>query len=310
MLVVVALGGNALLRPGDPRTLDHQRANVQAAALALAPVLREHEVVLTHGNGPQVGELARVATAAGELAPALDVLDAETEGLIGYLLAQELHNAVPERAFVTVLTQVVVDADDPAFTRPDKPIGEWYERDAAASVGREHGWTMTEVDGRWRRVVASPLPRSIVELDAIRTLGAAGIVPIAVGGGGIPVVVAPDGRARGVDAVVDKDRTAALLARGLEAERLALLTDVDGVYLDWGTATARRITVAHPDALAGRAFAAGSMGPKVEAAAAFARTGGTAVIGALEDAGRVVAGEAGAVGTTVTTTATGITTAG
>ncbi|MFA5882957.1 MAG: carbamate kinase [Acidimicrobiia bacterium] len=310
MLVVVALGGNALLRPGDPRTVDRQRANVRVAAGALAPVLRDHDVVLTHGNGPQVGELARVAAAAGESAPPLDVLDAETEGLVGYLLAQELRNAVPERELVTLLTQVVVDAADPAFARPDKPIGAWYDESAARAVAHDYGWTMTENAGRWRRVVPSPLPQSIVELRAVRTVLAAGIVPIAVGGGGIPVVVAPDGRTRGVDAVVDKDRTAALLAQELGADRLALLTDVDGVYLGWGTGEAQRIALAHPDALAAHGFAAGSMGPKVEAAVAFARGGGTAVIGALDDAARVVTGATGtgdSAGTTVTTAAPGIT---
>lgn len=284
MLVVVALGGNALLRAGEPRDLEHQRANVRDAARVLAPVLRAHEVVLTHGNGPQVGELARLARAGGDASPPLDVLDAETEGMIGYLLAQELHNAVPERRLAGILTQVLVDPADPAFGHPDKPIGE-------------------RSDGR---VVASPLPRGVVELDAIRALLVAGIVPIAVGGGGIPVVEAADGTRHGIDAVVDKDRTAALLAVALGAARLVLLTDVDGVYLDWGTDAARRIVRAHPDALRACTFAAGSMGPKVDAAAAFAGAGGIAVIGALADAPQVVAGAAG---TVVTTAADGIETA-
>lgn len=284
MLVVVALGGNALLRSGEPRDLDHQRRRVRAAAGVLAPVLRAHTVVLAHGNGPQVGELARLARAGGDPAPPLDVLDAESEGLIGYLLAQELHNAVPERPFAGVLTQVVVDADDPAFGHPDKPIGD-----------RTEG-----------RVVASPLPRAIVEIDAVRALLGAGIVPIAVGGGGIPVVEAPDGTRRGVDAVVDKDRAAALLATELAADRLVLLTDVDGVYLDWGGPRPRRVARAGPDALAAHEFAAGSMGPKVDAAVTFARAGGVAVIGALDDAARVVDGTAG---TTVDPAAAGLTTA-
>jgi carbamate kinase len=281
--IVVALGGNALLRTGEPRDLAHQRANVRAAALALAPVVREHDVVLTHGNGPQVGELARLARAGGGDAP-LDVLDAESEGLVGYVLAQELHNVAPDRLFACLLTQVVVDAADPAFARPDKPIGD-----------RQDG-----------RVVASPLPLAIVELPAIRALLGAAIVPIAVGGGGIPVVEAADGTRHGVDAVVDKDRTAALLGTALGATRLVLLTDVDGVYLDWGTDAARRVLRAHPGALATHAFAPGSMGPKVAAAVAFAGAGGVATIGALDDAARVVAGDAG---TTVTLAAAGITTA-
>lgn len=284
MLVVVALGGNALLRPGEPRTIGHQRANIRDAAARLAPVLRARPVVLTHGNGPQVGELARLARAGGDAAPPLDVLDAESEGLIGYLLAQELHNVLPDRELVGVLTQVVVDADDPAFDHPDKPIGE-------------------KADGR---VVASPAPRAIVELHAIRTLVDAGIVPIAVGGGGIPVVDDADGTRHGVDAVVDKDRTAALLASALGAARLVLLTDVDGVYLDWDTDRARRVVAAHPDALRAHRFAPGSMGPKVDAAIAFAASGGVAVIGALADAARVAAATAG---TVVSPSARGLTTA-
>jgi carbamate kinase len=281
--IVVALGGNALLRTGEPRDLAHQRANVRAAAHALAGVVREHDVVLTHGNGPQVGELARLARAGGADAP-LDVLDAESEGLIGYLLAQELHNVVPDRAFACLLTQVLVDPADAAFARPDKPIGE-------------------RGDGR---LVASPRPLAVIELPAIRALLGAAIVPIAVGGGGIPVVEEADGTRHGVDAVVDKDRTAALLATELGASRLVLLTDVDGVYLDWGTDGARRIARAHPDALATHPFPAGTMGPKVAAARAFADAGGVATIGALDDAARVVAGDAG---TTVTLAVEGITTA-
>jgi carbamate kinase len=248
-------------------------------------VLRTHDAVVTHGNGPQVGELARLARVGGDPTPPLDLLDAQSEGLIGYLLAQELHNAVPERELAGILTQVVVDADDPAFGRPDKPIGE-------------------KADGR---VVASPLPRRIVELGAIRALLAAGIVPIAVGGGGIPVVETVEGTRRGVDAVVDKDRTAALLATALGATRLILLTDVDGVYLDWDGDRTRRVTRAHPDALRAYDFAPGSMGPKVDAAIAFAATGGETIVGALDDAARVVAGDAG---TTVTLATDGLTTAG
>ncbi len=212
------------------------------------------------------------------------MLDAESEGLVGYVLAQELHNVVPDRMFACLLTQVLVDAADLAFTHPDKPIGD-----------RQDG-----------RVVASPLPLAIVELPAIRALLGAAIVPIAVGGGGIPVVEAADGTRHGVDAVVDKDRTAALLGTALGATRLVLLTDVDGVYLDWGTDAARRVLRAHPGALATHEFAPGSMGPKVAAAVAFAGAGGVATIGALDDAARVVAGDAG---TTVTLAAAGITTA-
>ncbi|MFM8305163.1 MAG: carbamate kinase [Actinomycetota bacterium] len=283
-MIVIALGGNALLRSGEPRDVAHQRANVRAAAEALGPVLRANDVVLTHGNGPQVGELDRLARAGGQGATPLDVLDAESEGLIGYLLVQELHNVLRDRPLACLLTQVVVDAADPAFTRPEKPIGDHVDP----------------------RLVASPLPRGVVELPAIRALLAAHIIPVAVGGGGIPVVEAADGTRRGIDAVVDKDRSAALLASALDATHLVLLTDVDGVYLDWGTDSARRVSAAHPEALAAYAFAPGSMGPKVAAAVEFARQGGTAVIGALDDAARVATGSAG---TTVTLTADGITTA-
>lgn len=283
-MIVVALGGNALLRPGAPRDLGHQRAAVQAAAAVLGPVLHAHEVVLTHGNGPQVGELDRLARTGGAGPAPLDILGAESEGLIGYLIVQELHNVLRDRPLACLLTQVLVDATDPAFARPDKPIGE-----------RGTG-----------RLVASPLPQGVVELPAIRALLAARIVPVVVGGGGIPVVEAADGTRHGVDAVVDKDRSAALLAAALDATHLVLLTDVDAVYLGWGTDSARRIVVAHPDALVSHPFAAGSMGPKVDAAVAFARAGGTASIGALDDAAEVVAGRAG---TSVTLATEGVTTA-
>lgn len=304
MLLVVALGGNALLQRGEPPDVAHQRANARTAARSLAPLLREHRLVVTHGNGPQVGNLARAAAAAGDAVPPLDVLDAETEGLIGYLLAQELHNAAPTHEVVTLLTQVLVDPADPAFRRPDKPIGPWYSRDDAELVAAAQGWTMAEIDGRWRRVVPSPSPRAIIELPAIRTLVEAGFVTIAVGGGGIPVAETGDGERVGVEAVVDKDRAAALLALALGADALLLLTDVDGAYTGWGTADPRRIARAHPDALVAHPFAPGSMGPKVEAAALFAREAGTATIAALQDAPAALLGTAG---TVVTRAARGIT---
>ena len=261
--IVVALGGNALVRgsgvPVEP-------AIVAAAAQALAPLVAAHEVVVTHGNGPQVGFLA-----ATDRAARLDVLDAESEGMIGYPLLRSLGNALPGREVVALLTRVEVDADDPAFTRPTKPIG----RDPS------------------RRLVASPRPRRIVEAPTIARLVAAGVVVVAAGGGGIPVVRDADGTHRGVEAVVDKDHASALLARELGADALLLLTDVDGVYEGWGTSGARRLIRLDASHAVTLALDEGSMGPKVEAALAFAEEGGIAAIGALADAVAVFRGDAG-----------------
>jgi carbamate kinase len=293
MRVVAALGGNALLRRGEPMDAATQRRNVAVAAHALAGIADEHELVVTHGNGPQVGLLALQTEAYPEGGSyPLDVLGAESEGMIGYLLAQGLRNALGPREIATLLTQVVVERDDPAFSAPSKPIGPVYEED----IGAERGWVMRPDGRRWRRVVASPEPRSIVELRTIRRLVEAGVLVICTGGGGVPVTAGDDGRLTGVEAVVDKDLAAALLAQQLEADALLLLTDVPSVMLDWGTEHERPLARATPADLAALALATGSMGPKALAASRFAQaSGGRAAIGALEDAAALLDGTCGTV---------------
>ena len=295
MRVVIALGGNALQRRGEAADLQQQRRNLQVAARAVAEVARRHEVVVSHGNGPQVGWLAMQTSLAGG-APAypLDVLDAGSEGMIGYLLEQELGNLLPGRVTATLLTQVEVDPDDPAFRRPDKPIGPVLAEDQARQLAARFGWHLAPEGGGWRRVVASPQPCRILELAAIRALVAADILTICVGGGGIPVVVDAHGAISGVEAVIDKDRAAALLAQGLAADALLLLTDVDAVYRAWGTPEAAPIRQVSPEELATLSFAPGSMAPKVEAACRFVLGGGRlAGIGRLQDAAAILAGRAG-----------------
>lgn len=297
MRLVVALGGNALLRRGEPMRPEVQRANVRTACRALAPVAMTHELVVSHGNGPQVGLLALQSSAwSPEEASPLDVLGAATEGWIGYLIEQELANLLPpEQELATVLTMVEVDPDDPAFADPTKPIGPVYTAEEAARLAREKGWEMKPDGAHHRRVVPSPEPKRILELATIRLLIEHGCVVICAGGGGIPTVVEPESqRLVGVEAVIDKDRASALLARLLDADLFVMATDVDGVYLDWGTPQARRLDQVTPDELERHAFAAGSMGPKVEAACAFVRaTGHRAAIGALEDLPGIIAGTAG-----------------
>jgi carbamate kinase len=298
MRVVAALGGNALLRRGQPLTAENQRANVAVAARALLPIALEHDLVLTHGNGPQVGLLAlqNAAYRPDELYP-LDILDAETEGMIGYLLEQELGNLLPHpRPIATLLTRIAVDADDPAFGRPTKPIGPVYGRAEAERLAQEKGWTIAPDGGSWRRVVPSPEPRRILELDVIELLVRERVLVVCAGGGGIPVVERADGTVAGVEAVIDKDLAGALLARSLRADAYLMLTDVDAVYEGWGTPDARPIRRIAPASLDPSRFAAGSMGPKVAAARRFAEaTGGSAVIGSLADAAAMLSGEAGTV---------------
>ncbi len=295
MRIVIALGGNALLRRGEPAEAEAQRRNVATAVAAIAELAAEHEVIVTHGNGPQVGLLALQGDAYDAVAPyPLDVLGAESEGQIGYLLDQELVNALGGRPVATLLTQVIVDVDDPAFAHPTKPIGPVYDRATAERLAAERGWSIAPDGPHYRRVVASPEPRSIVELHTLRLLAMTRVLVICVGGGGIPVVVDRDGRLRGVEAVIDKDLAAALLARGLHADALLLLTDVPAVQTDWGTPQARDIRQATPEQLRSLSFAQGSMGPKIEAACRFAdATGGLAGIGALADAGAILRGERG-----------------
>ena len=293
--IVVALGGNALIRRGQGADAATQRANVVRAVRAVAALAHRHEVVITHGNGPQVGLLALQAEAYRDVAPyPLDVLGAESEGMIGYLLEQELMNVLPGRPVATLLTQVSVDLADQAFTHPSKPIGPVYDEQAGNLLAAERGWAVAPDGDGVRRVVASPEPQSILELDSIRLLLEAGVLVVCTGGGGIPVTITADGAVHGVEAVVDKDRAAALLAERLRADVLLLLTDVPQVVAGWGTASPVGLDRATPAQLRDLSFAAGSMGPKVQAAVRFAeRTGGLAAIGALEDAEAILAGRAG-----------------
>lgn len=293
--LVVALGGNALLRRGEPLTAAIQRHHAAEAMTLVAELAATHDVVLTHGNGPQVGLLALQASAYPDVPPyPLDVLGAESEGMIGYVLEQELANRLPDRTAVTVLTQVVVAQDDPAFERPTKPIGPVYTEEQARTLARERGWAVARDGDHYRRVVASPEPLRIVELSAIRMLVEAGAIVVCTGGGGIPVTMNGAGTLRGVEAVIDKDLAAELLARSLDADVLLMLTDVGAVMRNWGTPEAEPIRHTTPSELRSLDFADGSMGPKVTAACRFVEaTGGTAGIGALEDAARIVAGEAG-----------------
>lgn len=295
MRLVVALGGNALLRRHEPMTHDRQRANVRRAAAALAPLARDHALVVTHGNGPQIGLLALQQESAAGRFP-LDVLGAQTEGMIGYLLEQALDDALPkERLVASLLTRVLVDARDPAFASPSKFVGPGYASEAEArALEAQYGWCFRRDGTDWRRVVPSPMPVEIVEQRVIELLLEPGVTVVCGGGGGIPVLRDDTGNEVGVEAVVDKDHASALLARTIGADALLLLTDVPAVELDFGTPTARAIRHATPAMLADFAFPAGSMGPKVEAACAFvAATGGFAAIGALEDAGAILAGERG-----------------
>jgi carbamate kinase len=320
MRLVIALGGNALLRRGEPMTIEHQRKNVRVACEQIAKVVmnqKNHEIVIVHGNGPQVGLLALQGTAYDPQHPyPLDVLGAETEGMIGYLIEQELGNAIfrnQQQALVvasdnnsdklvpiaTMLTQVEVEETDPAFTKPSKPIGPVYTATEVEQLKQERAqqqlkaWTFVTEGEKVRRVVPSPKPKRIVVLQPVRWLLAQGCVVICAGGGGIPAINR-DGILEGVEAVVDKDLCAALLARQLQADLLLIATDVDGVYIDWGKPTQQRISRVTPDELNQFSFAAGSMGPKVEAACEFVRqTKKRCVIGTLADIENMLEGKAG-----------------
>jgi carbamate kinase len=297
MLVVVALGGNALLRRGEPLDAALQRANVKVAAEAVAEIARDHRVVLTHGNGPQVGLLALQNEAYTEVAGyPLDVLDAESEGMVGYLLEQELGRHLPRERLATQLTQVVVDPDDPAFANPTKFVGPVYEPRDARFLAHERGWAVAPDGDMWRRVVASPQPQRIVEIDTIRLLVEHDVTVTCAGGGGIPVVPDGTGGLRGVEAVIDKDLSASLLATELGADALLLLTDVDAVYVGWGTERQRPIRETRPALLRPVEVPAGSMGPKVEAVCRFVEAGGRfGAIGALDDGAAILRGEAGTI---------------
>ncbi|WP_327587988.1 carbamate kinase [Nonomuraea sp. NBC_00507] len=300
MLLVVALGGNALLERGERPDAAVQRQHVRSAARALAPLAAEHTLVLCHGNGPQIGMLAVESENDPALAHPfpLDTLGAQTQGMIGYWLSQELGNAGMARPVVTIVTQTEVDADDPAFRTPTKFVGQGYPEPVARRFALEHGWTVAR-DGRaWRRVVASPSPRRIVELPTIRQLVAGGTTVICGGGGGVPVLARDGGRFEGAQAVVDKDLTAALLAIELGADRLVVLTDVDAVRRDFGTPQEQPLSTVDVGELRAMRFPAGSMAPKIDACIRFVTaTGRPAAIGALRDASAVLAATAG---TTIT----------
>ncbi|GAA1931429.1 carbamate kinase [Nocardioides marmoribigeumensis] len=296
MRIVIALGGNALLRRGEPLTAENQRVNVRLAAERIARVVDGNQLVVAHGNGPQVGLLALQAQAYQDVRPyPLDVLGAQTEAMIGYVIEQELGNLLPqEQALATLLTMVEVDPADPAFDDPTKFIGPIYLEEEARRLAAEQGWTVKRDGHAFRRVVPSPRPRRIVEIRPIRWLIDQGAIVVCAGGGGIPTVLDEQGVLHGVEAVIDKDLASALLAEELEADLLVIATDVDGVYVDWGTPAQRRLGSVTPDELEALPFPAGSMGPKVEAACGFARrTGKEAVIGSLADIEDIVHGEAG-----------------
>jgi carbamate kinase len=294
---VIALGGNALIRPGELGTAAEQRANLRTTCEALRPLLNDGDLVVTHGNGPQVGnELVRQERAADEVPPLpLYLAVAQTQAEIGALIESELA-AVAERPVVCVLTHVRVDEDDPAFVHPTKPVGPFYSEEQARTLEADRGWTVAHEAGRgWRRVVPSPKPLGIVELAAIKTLVAAGTIAVACGGGGIPVS-SRNGRLTGLDAVIDKDRASSVLAIAIRAERLVIVTDVEAVSRGWGTSAqeeVRELDVRAAEALLPE-LATGSMGPKLEAALAFARTTGhIALITSAAALAEALAGRAG-----------------
>ncbi|WP_417565160.1 carbamate kinase [Marinobacter sp.] len=296
MLVVAALGGNALLKRGEPLTAEVQRSNVKTAALSLAGIVRAgHDLVVTHGNGPQVGLLAlQGASYKPDEAYPLDVLGAETEGMIGYMIEQELENALGhDRPVATLLTQVVVDPKDPAFEKPTKFVGPVYDREEAERRAAGANWSIAPDGDKWRRVVPSPKPLEIPDMRVLKLLLDQGVVVVCAGGGGIPVLRREDGSMVGIEAVIDKDAASALLARQLGADALLLLTDVDAVYRDYGTdqaAPVSELTVTKAQALD---MPAGSMGPKLQAACDFAQSGGISGIGRLQDAVAILEGSAG-----------------
>jgi carbamate kinase len=291
MRIVIAIGGNALLERGRRPKAAVQRANAVRAVAALAPLAAEHEVVLTHGNGPQVGMLALHMADFP-----FDVLGAQTQGMIGYWLLQALQNALPGRQVAAVLDQTLVSLADPAFAAPTKFVGPVYSREEAAALAAERGWTVAADGASWRRVVPSPQPQRVVESRVMRLLLSSGAVVVCAGGGGVPVVRNESGRLTGVEAVVDKDLATAVLAEALEADALLMLTDVPAVQRGFGGPDPEPILRASPAELRRENFAAGSMGPKVEAACRFVElTGGLAGIGALADAPLLITGKAGTV---------------
>jgi len=298
MRIVVALGGNALLKRGERPDAANQMANVTMAVEALAPLAREHELVVTHGNGPQIGVLAVESASDLRLSAPypLDVLGAQTQGMIGYWLLQAFQNALPGRQVASMLNQTLVLAHDPALENPTKFVGEVYDEEEAKRLAGERGWTVRPDGDGWRRVVGSPKPQRVVETRMIRLLLRSGAVVVCAGGGGVPVVRNERGKLRGLEAVIDKDLTAAVLAEALDADVLMVLTDVPNVVRNYGTPQAEPIARITPGALRREIFPAGSMGPKVDAVCRFVElTGDMAAIGRLQDAEAIMAGDAGTI---------------
>jgi carbamate kinase len=297
MRIVAALGGNALLERGEPPESSIQEAHVIKAVRALAPLAAGNDLVITHGNGPQVGMLALESAHDPSLSRAypFDVLGAQTQGMIGYWLVQALQNALPGRQLACLVSRTLVSQDDPAFAHPSKFVGPVYDEQRARALAASMHWEVRQDGSRWRRVVPSPEPSGLLDLPAVRLLLDRHAIVVCSGGGGIPVMaVDGTGHTRGVEAVVDKDLTASLLARQLDADALLLLTDVAAVQDDYGTPRARPIRWATPAELRGRCFPAGSMGPKIEAVCRFVEaTGKPAAIGQLGDAQALLTGEAG-----------------
>ncbi|MDP3967821.1 MAG: carbamate kinase [Nocardioides sp.] len=298
MRIVAALGGNALLRRGQKPDASVQEANVRRAVAALAPLVGEHELVVTHGNGPQVGVLALQSASDPRLTTPypFDVLGAQTQGMIGYWLLQAMQNALPGHQVASIINQTLVEAADPAFGDPTKFVGEVYTREEAEQLATERGWVVKPDGEGWRRVIGSPRPQRVVETRLIRLLLDSGAVVVCAGGGGVPVVRDPLGQLRGVEAVVDKDLTSAVLAEALDADFLLVVTDVPNVMRDYGLPTQTPIRRETPSGLRALDLPAGSMGPKVEAVCRFVEiTGATAAIGALDDAADILAGDAGTI---------------
>ena len=306
MRIVIALGGNALLRRGEPLTFENQRQNIKIACEQIAKIWPNNELVIAHGNGPQVGLLALQGAAYTEVPTyPLDVLGAESVGMIGYMIQQELGNLVPfDVPLATILSQVEVDKNDPAFKNPTKPIGPVYSKEEAERLAKEKNWSIAQDGDKYRRVVPSPLPKRIFEIRPVKWLLARGSIVICAGGGGIPTYYDDQHNLHGVEAVIDKDLCSALLAENLDADLFIIATDVSAAFIDWGKDTQKAIASAHPDAIKDIGFASGSMGPKVQAAINFARySGKDAVIGSLSDIVDIVKGKAG---TRISTNVTGI----
>ena len=296
MRLVIALGGNALLKRGEPMLCENQRANVRLACQQIAKAYKGNELIITHGNGPQVGLIA-LQNDAYKKVPMypLDVIGAESVGMIGYMIQQELVNFIPKSATVaTVLTQTEVDPEDPAFQHPTKPVGPVYDKEEAEKLAKEQGWTIAPDNDKFRRVVPSPDPKRIWGLAPLKTLVENGHVVICCGGGGIPTYFDKEGKLVGAEAVIDKDLASSVLAASINADLFVIATDVDGAYVDWGTPSQRRIKQSDPASLRQFGFATGSMDPKVDAACRFVeKTGHKALIGSLDRLSDMLKGQSG-----------------